>query len=88
MLRGLVLVLLGLAVAGFGVCSLCGGVLGVAWMFGSSTRDQAYAPTAFFFFAVGGIIAALCALGFRALRRGGRRDRKRPVPAWTPSEDA
>ena len=39
--RGLLLIVLGLGVAGFGICSLCGGVMGVGMFFESkqSSRD-------------------------------------------------
>lgn len=80
MLRGLVLVVLGLGVAGFGLCSLCGGVMGMSFLLGSSARERGYAPTAFFFFVGAGLLAALCFWGFRKLRWKGQAEAATPVP--------
>ena len=73
MFRGLVLVVLCLGVAGFGLCSLCGGVMGVSFLLGSSAKDRGQAPVAFFFFVGAGLIAALCFWGFRKLGRNPKR---------------
>lgn len=66
--RGLALVLLGLGVAGFGLCSLCGGVMGLSMLSGN-TRDAQFASTAFVAGALGAVAAALCWWGVRKLRR-------------------
>jgi len=67
--RGLLLVVLALGVAGFGVCSLCGGIFGVSMLLDAkaSTRDLAW--LGFGFTAVGAVLAWLCWLGFRGLRK-------------------
>lgn len=86
MLRGFVLVLLGLAVAGFGVCSLCGGVMGIASVLeGGSSRS--FGEAALFMSAIGAAITVLCFWGFRAVRRGGRAAQDEP-PQWPPAPPA
>jgi hypothetical protein len=67
-LRGLLLFVLVLGVAGFGICSFCGGVMGVSMLLESkqSSRDMAW--LGFGFGAVGAVLAWLCWRGVRALR--------------------
>jgi len=67
--RGLLLIVLGLGVAGFGICSLCGGVMGVsAFLEGKqSSRDIGW--LAFGMSAVGILLAWVCWIGIRALRK-------------------
>ena len=42
--RGLLLIVLGLGVAGFGICSLCGGVMGVAMFVRGQTELARRSP--------------------------------------------
>ena len=72
--RGLLLVVLGLAVAGFGVCSLCGGVMGLSMLTEKSRSSRDIAWLAFTCSAIGGAIAVAAFFGFRSLwrrRQGG-----------------
>jgi hypothetical protein len=70
--RGLLLVVLALGVAGFGVCSLCGGVFGVASLFESKPSARELAWIGFGFAVVAGVLAWVCWLGFRGLRKAMR----------------
>jgi hypothetical protein len=73
-MRGLLLVVLGLAVAGFGVCSLCGGVMGLATLTENTRSSRDIAWLAFGCSAIGAVIAVAAFFGFRALwrqRKGG-----------------
>ena len=72
--RGLTLALLALAMGGFGICSLCGGVMGIQFLTEgrASTRDLAW--FAFGCAAAGLVIVWLCWRAFKAVRRG------RPAP--------
>jgi len=67
--RGLLLIVLGLGVAGFGICSLCGGVMGVASFAEGKQSSRDIAWLAFGMSAVGVVLAWLCWIGIRALRR-------------------
>ena len=66
--RSLVLVVLALAMAGFGICSLCGGAIGIASLTEgrSSSRDTAW--LAFGLSGLGALIAWGCWRGIKALR--------------------
>lgn len=66
--RGLLLIVLGLGVAGFGICALCGGVMGVAAFAEGKQSSRDIAWLAFGLGAVGAVLGWLCWLGFRALR--------------------
>jgi hypothetical protein len=68
-LRGLLLLVLGLGVAGFGVCSLCGGVIGISALTEGRRSSLDAAWLAFGCSALGALVAWLCWLGFRAVRR-------------------
>jgi hypothetical protein len=67
--RGLLLIVLGLGVAGFGICSLCGGVMGVGMFFEGkqSSRDIGWFVVGVS--AVGLVLAWVCWLGIRGLRK-------------------
>ena len=67
--RGLLLIVLGLGVAGFGICSLCGGVMGVSALLEGKQSSRDIAWLAFGLSAVGVVLGWLCWLGIRALRR-------------------
>ena len=67
--RGLLLVVLGLAVAGFGVCALCGGVMGLSMLTESRASSRDIAWTAFVLSAIGAAIAVGAGYAFRAVRR-------------------
>jgi hypothetical protein len=67
--RGLLLIVLGLGVAGFGICSLCGGVMGIATFAEGKQSSRDIAWLAFGMSAVGVVLAWLCWVGIRALRR-------------------
>jgi hypothetical protein len=67
--RGLLLIVLGLGVAGFGICSLCGGVMGVSALFEGKQSSREIAWLAFGLSAVGVVLGWLCWIGIRALRR-------------------
>jgi hypothetical protein len=67
--RGLLLIVLGLGVAGFGICSLCGGVMGVSALFEGKQSSRDIAWLAFGLSAVGVVLGWLCWVGIRALRR-------------------
>jgi NhaP-type Na+/H+ or K+/H+ antiporter len=67
--RGLLLIALGMGVAGFGICSLCGGVLGVSSLFEGRQSSREIAWLAFGLSAVGVVLGWLCWLGIRALRK-------------------
>ena len=67
--RGLLLIVLGLGVAGFGICSLCGGVMGVSMFAEGKQSSREIAWLAFGLSAVGVVLAWLCWIGLRALRR-------------------
>jgi hypothetical protein len=67
--RGLLLLVLGLGVAGFGICSLCGGVMGVGMFFEGKQSSRDIGWLALGLGAVGAVLAWLCWIGFRALRR-------------------
>jgi hypothetical protein len=69
MLRGLLIVVLVVGVAGFGLCSLCGGVMGVSMLFESKPSSRDIAWLGFGFGAVGALLAWLCWRGVRALRK-------------------
>jgi hypothetical protein len=62
--RGLLLIVLGLGVAGFGICSLCGGVMGVSALFEGKQSSREIGLS-----AVGVVLGWLCWIGIRALRR-------------------
>jgi hypothetical protein len=66
--RGLLLIVLGLGVAGFGICSLCGGVMGVSALFEGKQSSREIAWLAFGLSAVGVVLGWLCWIGIRALR--------------------
>jgi hypothetical protein len=67
--RGLLLIALGLGVAGFGICSLCGGVMGAAFLFEDKQCSREIAWLVFGLSAVGAVLAWLSWIGIRALRR-------------------
>ncbi len=67
--RRLLLVLLALAVGGFGICALCGGVMGLSMLTEGRQSSRDIAWICFGFAAVGAVIAWLAALGFRRLKR-------------------
>lgn len=67
--RGLLLVVLGLGVAGFGICSLCGGVMGVAMFAESKQSSRDIGWLALGMSAVGVVLGWLCWIGIRALRK-------------------
>lgn len=69
--RALAIIVLGLGVAGFGLCSLCGGVMGVASLTDKGRMSGDIALTAFGFSAVGALITWLCWWGMKRVRRGG-----------------
>jgi len=69
MWRTLGLVVLALAVAGFGVCSLCGGVMGLSMLSESKSSSHDIAWFAFGCSALGVLLGGLCWWGFRSLRR-------------------
>jgi hypothetical protein len=66
--RGLLLLVLGVGVAGFGLCSLCGGVMGIATMTESTKNSMDYAMLMFGFAGVGAGLTWLCWWGFRKVR--------------------
>jgi len=70
--RGMLLVVLGLAVAGFGLCTLCGGVIGFTSLTETSRSSRDVAELALGCSAVGALITGLCVWGFRVVRRRGR----------------
>jgi hypothetical protein len=67
--RGLLLIVLGLGVAGFGICSLCGGVMGVGMFFEDKQSSREIGWLAVGLGAVGAVLAWLCWIGIRALRK-------------------
>jgi hypothetical protein len=69
MWRTLGLVVLALAMAGFGICSLCGGVIGISSLSDGQHNGGDIASLAFTCAAVGVVITVLCAWAFRALKR-------------------
>ncbi len=82
MLRKLLLFLLMLGVAGFGVCSLCGGVMGISFLTEAraSSRDAAW--LAFGLSALGAALVWLCWFGIRKLwQRGQATEPPRSGPA-------
>jgi hypothetical protein len=81
MLRKLLLVLLMLGVAGFGLCTLCGGVMGVSMLTESRASDRDYAWFAFAMAALGGVLTWLCWLGCKAVLKRG----KPPEPPSDPT---
>lgn len=70
--RGVLLVVLALAMGGFGICALCGGVMGVQFLAEGRASSRDWAWFAFGCSAAGAVIVWLCWRGFRALRRAGR----------------
>jgi hypothetical protein len=68
-LRGLLIVVLVVGVAGFGLCSLCGGVMGVSMLFEAKQSSRDIAWLGFGFGAVGAVLAWLCWRGVRTLRK-------------------
>ena len=78
--RGLLLIVLGLGVAGFGICSLCGGVLGVASFAEGKQSSRDIAWLAFGMSAVGVVLAWLCWIGIRALRKQPLADSSNVLP--------
>jgi hypothetical protein len=67
--RGLLLVVLALGVAGFGVCSLCGGVFGVTSLFETKASARELAWLGFGFAAFGAFMTWICWIAFRGLRK-------------------
>jgi hypothetical protein len=67
--RGLLLLVLGLGVAGFGICSLCGGVMGISALSEGRQSSRDIAWLAFGLSAVGVVLGWLCWIGIRALRK-------------------
>jgi hypothetical protein len=67
--RGLLLIVLGLGVAGFGICSLCGGVMGVSMFFEGKQSSRDIGWLALGMSAVGLVLGWLCWIGIRALRK-------------------
>jgi hypothetical protein len=67
--RGLLLIVLGLGVAGFGVCALCGGVMGVSAFFEGKQSSRDIGWLALGLSAVGAVLGWLCWIGIRALRK-------------------
>ncbi len=63
--RALLLVFLALAMAGFGICSLCGGVMWVSELGNNRNSDLKW--TIFILTAIGAGIAVLCGWGLRKL---------------------
>jgi hypothetical protein len=66
--RSLLLVVLALAMAGFGICSLCGGAIGVSSLVEGRTSSRDGAWLAFGLSGLGALIAYGCWRGIRALR--------------------
>lgn len=67
--RGLLLIVLGLGVAGFGICALCGGVTGVSMFFEGKQSSRDIGWFVLGMSAAGLVLAWLCWLGIRGLRK-------------------
>lgn len=67
--RGLVLVVLALAMAGFGICSLCGGVMTISFFNESRASSHDAAWLALGLSCLGAGLAWLCWRLFRKLRQ-------------------
>jgi len=78
--RGLLLIVLGLGVAGFGICSLCGGVMGVGMFVEGKQSSREIAWLAFGLSAFGVLLTWLCWIGIRALRKRPFADGSPPLP--------
>ena len=78
--RGLLLIVLGLGVAGFGICSLCGGVMGVGMFVEGKQSSREIAWLAFGLSAFGVLLTWLCWIGIRALRKKPLADGSPPLP--------
>jgi hypothetical protein len=78
--RGLLLIVLGLGVAGFGICSLCGGVMGVVTFAEGKQSSRDIARLAFGMSAAGVVLAWLCWIGIRALRKKPIADASQVLP--------
>ena len=70
--RALTIIVLGLAVVGFGICSLCGGVIGVNAFMSNKRSDADIGWLAFGLSALGVLLTWLSWWGLRKLRT--RRD--------------
>ena len=67
-LRGLVLLVLGVGVAGFGLCSLLAGAMGVATLMENTQGSGDWASVIFVCAGIGAALAGLCWWGFRKVR--------------------
>jgi hypothetical protein len=67
--RALIIVVLALAVVGFGICSLCGGVIGVNALMSGKRNEVDTAWLAFGLSSLGVLMAGLSWWGLRKLRR-------------------
>lgn len=83
--RALVIIVLGLGVAGFGLCSLCGGVMGISTLNDKGRMSSDIAMTAFGFSAVGGLLTWLCWWGIKRVRQGARPAAPDATSAVSPS---
>ena len=78
--RGLLLIVLGLGVAGFGICSLCGGVMGVGMFFEGRQSSREIGWLVLGMSAVGLVLGWLCWIGIRALRKQPLADNSNVLP--------
>lgn len=69
--RALTIIVLGLAVVGFGICSLCGGVIGVNAFMSNKRSDADIGWLAFGLSALGVLMTWLSWWGLRKLRNRG-----------------
>ncbi len=67
--RAIVLVVLALAMAGFGICSLCGGAMTISFLSEGRATSRDAAWTALIMSAIGAAITWCCWWLFRKLRK-------------------
>lgn len=67
--RGLMLVVLSVGMAGFGLCALLAGAMGVSTLMENTKDSGDWAYLIFAFAGVGALLCGLCWLGFRKVRR-------------------
>lgn len=84
-LRALLIIVLGLGLAGFGLCSLCGGFFAVASLAESRSSMQGMVGVGLGFLVVAGLLAWGCWKGLRALGVGPTRKAALGADATPPS---